>query len=566
MRWADHLILVPVVLPLLAGASMLLFDERRRGLKFTISLVSTGGLLLAALMLMRLADGRAAGWSGSIGVYLAANWPVPFGIALAADRLSALMLMLCALLALASLVFSHARWNRAGVHFHALFQFLLMGVNGSFLTADLFNLFVFFEVMLAASYGLALHGSGAARVVAGMHYIAVNLVASSLFLIGVSMLYAVTGTLNMADLALIVPRVAPGDRMLLEAGAAILAVAFLAKSAAWPLAFWLPATYAAASAPAAAVFAILTKVGIYVILRLWLLLFAADAGDSTGFGRAWLLYGGMATLAFATIGTLASQDLRRLAAYSIIMSSGPLLAAIGFADAAVLAGALYYLVSATLAAGALFLLIELVDRSRTAVSSVLAVTVEAFEAQGALHAEAGAEESEHDDAGVIIPAAMAFLGLSFVSCALLVSGLPPLSGFIAKFALLAAMLPAGARQAAAGAGLETASWLMLALLIVSGLAAAIALMRIGIRNFWVPVQQQPPRLRVIEAAPVAALILLCLAITLQAGPLMRYLDATAGALTRHGEFAAAVTTAQPLPAPGVLPGMQVPPTTGALPR
>ncbi|OJX00609.1 MAG: monovalent cation/H+ antiporter subunit D [Burkholderiales bacterium 70-64] len=544
MRWTDHLILVPVVLPLVAGAAMLLVDEQRRGLKFAISLVSTLGLLAAAIVLMRLADGRLEGWSGSIGVYLAANWPVPFGIALAVDRLSALLLALCAVLALASLVFSHARWNRAGVHFHALFQFLLMGVNGTFLTADLFNLFVFFEVMLAASYGLALHGSGAARVAAGMHYVAVNLVASSLFLLGVSMLYGVTGTLNMADLARVIAHVSPHDRMLLEAGAALLGIAFLVKSAMWPLAFWLPATYAAASAPVAAVFAIMTKVGIYVILRLWLLLFAgAEAGASSGFGRDLLLYGGMATLAFATIGMLASHDLRRLAAYSIIMSSGALLAAIGFGETAVVAGALFYLLSSTLSAGALFLLIELIERTRTAASSVLAVTLEAFEAQGALHAGAGEEAPE--DSGVVIPAAMAFLGLSFVTSALLVAGLPPLSGFIGKFALLAAMLqPAGGQ---AGGGVQPAAWIMLALLLASGLAGAVALMRIGIRTFWVPTRPRVPRLRVIEAMPVAALLLLCLVITVQAGPVMRYLDSAAGALARRDDYVRAVMGAPTVP-------------------
>jgi multicomponent K+:H+ antiporter subunit D len=144
-----------------------------------------------------------------------------------------------------------------------------MGLYGAFLTADLFNLFVFFEVLLAASYGLLLHGSGRARVRRGLHYIAINLFASSLFLIGAAMIYGVTGTLNMADLALKIPLVPEADRGLLHAGAAILAMAFLAKAGMWPLNFWLVPAYSSASAPVAAMFAIMTKVGVYTVLRLW---------------------------------------------------------------------------------------------------------------------------------------------------------------------------------------------------------------------------------------------------------------------------------------------------------
>jgi multicomponent K+:H+ antiporter subunit D len=208
---------------------------------------------------------------------------VPLGIVLVADRLSALMLVLAAAVALASLLFAVARWHLAGVYFHVLFQLQLVGLHGAFLTGDLFNLFVFFEVLLAASYGLLLHGGGLPRVRAGLHYVAVNLVASLLFLIGVALLYGVAGTLNMADLAMKLREVPEGDRGLLHAGAAILAVAFLAKAALWPLNFWLPAAYAAASAPVSALFALLTKVGVYAVLRLWTLCFPASAGASALF-------------------------------------------------------------------------------------------------------------------------------------------------------------------------------------------------------------------------------------------------------------------------------------------
>ena len=165
---------------------------------------------------------------------------------------------------------------------------------------------------------------------------------------------------------------------MLEAGAGILGIAFLVKAGMWPLCFWLPTTYAAASPPVACIFAILTKVGVYVVLRLWLLLFGDDAGTSAQFGGEWLLFGGIATVAFGVIGTLASQDMARLAAFSVLVSSGTLLAAIGMGQIGVTGGALFYLISSTLGIGAFFLLVELVERGREPGADVLAVTREAY--------------------------------------------------------------------------------------------------------------------------------------------------------------------------------------------
>ena len=340
-RFADHLMIAPVVLPLFAGAMMLaLGGERRRNVNAALNVVSTFALVAISIALLRAAD---AAPTGVAGVYRLGDWPAPFAIVLVVDRLAALMLLLTSLLAAAAVVFSLARWHRAGVLFHPLFQFLLMGINGAFLTGDLFNLFVFFEVLLAASYGLALHGSGSARVMAGLHYIVVNLAASLLFLIGVSLIYGVAGTLNMADLAARIPAIRAEDRALLEAGAGILGIAFLVKAGMWPLCFWLPGTYAAAAPPVASIFAILTKVGVYIVLRLWLLLFGDEAGASAQFGGEWLLLGGMATVAFGAIGSLASQDMARLAAFSVLVSSGTVLAAIGMGQVGVTGGALFYL-------------------------------------------------------------------------------------------------------------------------------------------------------------------------------------------------------------------------------
>lgn len=534
-----HLLIVPIVLPMAVGGLMLLLGERRTPLKALINLVSTLALLATAIALLIQAD---SGVPVSVAVYLPANWQAPFGIALAADRLSALMLLITAILAVASLIFSVARWHKAGVHFHPLFQFQLMGLNGAFLTADLFNLFVFFEVLLAASYGLLLHGSGPDRVKAGLHYIAINLFGSTLFLVGVSMIYGITGSLNMADVAMRIGQVAAGDRMLLETGAAILGIAFLIKGGSWPMNFWLPPSYAAASPPVAAVFSIMTKVGIYIILRLSLLLFGDHAGPSEGFARDWLLYTGLITLTFGGVGMLGSQSLGRLAGYSVIVSSGTLLAAIGFGRPGVTGSALFYMLSSTLALGAFFLLLELVERSRSFGADLLAITREAF----GLERPTEADDDVGADAGVAIPAAMAFLGLSFIACTLLVTGMPPLSGFIAKFALLTDILNPSGLTPAVIDPITPSAWAMFGLLIASGLTGVISLTRIGIRTFWAPSGRAVPRLRVIETLPIAALIVLCVLITVKADPIMRYMDAAAVQLHDPRDYIESVLSARQL--------------------
>jgi len=514
--WIDHLVIVPILLPLATSALLLLIAEQRRATKAALALGSLLVLLAVAVVLVHRADTLPP------VVYQLGNWPAPFGIVLVADRLSALMVLLAALLGVAAHLFSLARWHLAGPRFHTLLLVLLMGVNGAFLTGDLFNLFVFFEVFLAASYGLALHGSGTARVQTSLHYIVVNLVASSLFLVGAALIYGVTGTLNMADLAQRIPAVAAGDRALLEAGAAVLGIAFLVKAGMWPLCFWLPRTYGAASAPAAALFAILTKAGIYAVLRVWLLFFGEASGDSAGFGQGWLVVGGLVTLGFGAVGVFGAQELPRLAGFSLIASSGTLLAAIGAGQVAVSGAALYYLVASTLGISALFLLIELVERGRAPGADVLAITAEAF---GSFEAE------EEVEVGRAIPATWALLGLSFLACTLLLAGLPPLPGFVAKLALLDALL--------APSPIGPAAWVMLALLMFSGLATVVAASRTGARIFWAS-SQRPPRVRVLEVAPILLLIACGLALAVQAGPVMRYLDDTARALHAPAEYIDAV--------------------------
>ncbi len=531
LDWKTHLIVAPIVLPLATAAILLLFDERKRKLKMAINSISTLALIAIAVTLAGMASDKAP----DALVYLIGNWPAPFGIVLVLDRLAALMLVLTSLLGMASLSFALAHWHKASPHFHTIFQLLLMGLNGAFLTGDLFNLFVFFEVMLAASYGLALHGSGPARVKAGMHYIAVNLVASSLFLIGVSLIYGVTGTLNMADLAQKISQVAPEDRMLLEAGAAVLGVAFLVKAGMWPLNFWLAPTYTAAAAPVAAVFAIMSKVGIYVLLRLSPLMFGIGAGSSYGFGNEWLYFGGMVTLAFGLIGVVASQAMGRLASYSILVSSGTLLAAVGSGNTAMTGAALFYMVSSTLTIAAFFLLIELIERGQDAAANVLAVTMEAYGDDE--------EEEEDDEVGAVLPATLAVLGTCFGICAILLIGLPPFSGFIAKFLILAAVFNGDGPTPQLAMPVSPASWALIALVLLSGLSALIAMTRTGIRTFWASLEGNVPRVLVREVVPIAGLLAICLALTIEAGPAMRYMDETARSLHNPASYISSVLNA-----------------------
>lgn len=526
--WAHHLIIAPIVLPLVAGALLAVYDERRQFLKGLINLVSTIATLYIAIVLLQRAD------SSATDVYLLGNWPAPFSIVLVLDRLSAMMLLLTAVLACASLIFSLARWHTAGSHFHTLFQFLLMGVNGCFLTGDLFNLFVFFEVMLASSYGLLLHGSGPRRVQASLHYIVVNLTASFFFLVGVSLIYGVTGTLNMADLAVRIPTLSIVNRMLFEAGAAILGIAFLTKAAMWPLGLWLLSAYPAATAPVAAIFAVLSKVGVYVLLRLCPLLFGTPAGETIGYGATLLLVGGLATIAFGMLGVLASQAMTRIASFSLLVSSGTLLAAVGLSDAQITGGALLYLVSSTLTISAFFLLIELIERGQNPGADVIAITAEAL-------GEEEDEEELEEEVGTRFAATPAVLGACFVGCVLLLTGLPPLSGFVAKLALLTALF-APAEQGATS-GIPTANWVFIALLLLSGLTALLALSRVGIRAFWAPIDAVVPRILLVEFVPVVCLLLLTLGLAIKGGPVMRYMAETARAVHAPSSYVDAVLTA-----------------------
>ena len=496
----SHWLIAPIVLPLAAAVLLLVLGRWRPAWQLPVNLAATA--VLVAVCGGLLADAT----DGAVRVYLLGNWQAPFGIALALDRLAALMLLLTAVLALVSLLAAAPRWQARGAFFHPLFQMQLMGLAGAFLTADLFNLFVFFEVLLIASYGLLLHGGGRARLHAGLHYVTLNLVGSALFLLGVSLLYGVTGTLNMADLAVKVAQAADADLALLQAAGLLLLVVFGLKAAVLPLGLWLPTTYAAASAPVAALFAIMTKVGLYAIVRVFSLIFV---GERLAVAQPVLLPLGLVTVLLASLGALSAGTLPRLAGYLTLVSAGTLLAAMGVSAPDALAAALYYLPQSTLAVAALFLLADLIGRQRGPLGGVL-------------------------QAGPAVRQPLLLGGLFLLAGATL-AGLPPFSGFVGKLLIL---------RGAAG---EAGGFALWTVLLLSGLTLVIALSRAGSRLFWKVSPAVPGgRHGLLALAPPVVLLAACLLLALAAAPVVRFTQAAAGQLLAPAAYVTAVLGATPV--------------------
>jgi multicomponent K+:H+ antiporter subunit D len=502
------LLVAPIALPLAAGVLLLFVERASPRMADAVSLAAAAALAILSAVLLRDAD------RGGIGVYLLGNWPAPFGIALALDRLAALLLAVTAGLAVVSLVVACSGCVDRGPHFHPFFQFQLAGLNGAFLTADLFNLFVFFELLLVASYGLLLHGAGSRTLKTGYHYVVVNLAGSALFLIAASLVYGLAGTLNFADLAQRFAVVAAPDRGLVHAAILLLLAVFAIKAAVLPFGFWLPATYAAAPAPVAALFAVMTKVGIYAIVRTTTVLADADDGEVGREAGGWLFAGGIATIIAGALGAVAAGRLKSLAASLVVVSSGVLVAAVALGNSGVLAGALYYLVHSTFAAALLFLLVEPIARLRGATGDRLR------SAAPMAHATP--------------------LGLAFVVAAMAVAGLPPLSGFIGKLFLLDATY-----------GQPHFAWYWAALL-ASGLVATVALARAGSRIFWkAQAATGPAATRIVGAEVLAIGALLCVLAVLafDARSVERYARATAAQLDQPAAYVTAVLGARPVAGP-----------------
>jgi multicomponent K+:H+ antiporter subunit D len=494
----NHWVILPLLLPLVAGILNLLLVKSGPRPQRLVSLIALGGLLPVAILLLRLAD------SGAIGVYQLGNWPAPFGITLVVDRLSALLLLLTAVMSWPVLLYATGGDDRRGHNFHVLFPLQVFGINGAFLTGDLFNLFVFFEILLIASYSLAVYGGGPERIRASLHYVVLNLLGSSLFLVAIGTLYAVTGTLNMADLAVEIATAAPEQVTLLNICALLLLVVFALKAAILPLHLWLPTLYSSITAPVAALFAIMTKVGVYAILRTFTLIYPLNTAPSDVAG--WLLSLALLTLAAGTLGVLGSRRLSSLIAYLVVVSVGTLLAGISMFTVAGITAALYYLPHTTLITAGMFLLADLIARQRGAVADWFS------------------------PGPPMEPRVLPLLGVLFFVGAVASAGMPPLSGFIGKLLLLQAV------------PLKEATWLiwLWTIVLVSGLAALIAFSRAGSLLFWrtkeerVAAREQRLHPRLI--APVTLLLMMGVVMTLFAAPICRYVEATAGQLLTPANY------------------------------
>lgn len=419
------------------GSGSLAHDWRqpwRRGISYVSSILG----LATAINYLIFAS------SGHITVYNLGEWSAPFGIVLVLDRLSAFMLVLTYVLAVPIMWFASKEWDERGRYFHAMFHFLLMGLCGAFLTGDLFNLFVFFEILLMASYVLLLHGQGKARFQLGIHYVTINLLASAFFLIGLGMVYGSVGSLNMADVARLMPLLQPDQHKIAVAGGLLLFVVFGIKAAMLPVGFWLPKTYAVATTPVAAIFTIMTKVGIYSILRVNGTVF--DDAMSREILQAWLLPIGLITSLYGVIGAIGAERLRRFVGFMILSSIGTILIAISLFNTQAWAAALYYLVHSTLIGAAFYILCGWITSQRGVYKDQLKVAPQIKQQK--------------------------VVSIVYFTMALMMAGLPPFSGFFGKVFLLQAT------------GHSNHQILIIIVVLLVSLLSIIAFTRVGFILFW----------------------------------------------------------------------------------
>lgn len=480
----QHLTFLPVLLPMLAGVILLMppFGRNKTSRRITSVVLSSITFFISLALLLKVQ-------SGGTQVYAIGDWSAPFGIVLVADPLSTLLVCLTTLLGLVCVLYASAGDDEKGNFFHPLVHFLVLGVSGAFLTGDAFNLFVFFEVLLIASYSLLMHGGDKRNTRAALQYVIMNLVGSAVFLIALGILYGVLGTLNMADMAQQVSRLQGDDVYLAKIGGLLLLVVFALKGALLPLHLWLPNTYATAMPVVAALFAIMTKVGVYSMMRVYTLIFGEKAGELSHMAQTWLWWLALATIAMGAVGVLASKDLRKLTANLVIISVGTLVALVAVQTIEASAAAIYYLVHSTLVTAALFILADLIGRQR-------------------------GDIADHISAGppVLQPR---LLGICFLVAAVAVIGMPPLSGFIGKVWLLKATLNG------------EYTFIFWPLYLLASLAILLGVAKAGSTVFWHHhgnAIEGIEQTRVHPAQLVALLILVTVAplMTIFAGPLSEY--------------------------------------------
>jgi multicomponent Na+:H+ antiporter subunit D len=437
---------LPVLLPLLGAAAALLIGGRHPRAQRVLSVLVLTAVLVVSVALLVLADADGAA-AVSVG-----GWPVPLGVVLVVDRLSALMLVVAATVALGVLVFAVGQGAADGDEetpisiFHPTFLVLIAGVANAFLAGDLFNLYVGFEILLTASYVLLTLGGSAPRIRAGITYIVVSLLSSLLFLAAIALVYAATGTVNLAQLAVRLAELPAGTQLLLQS---MLLIAFCIKAAVFPLSAWLPDSYPTAPAPVTAVFAgLLTKVGVYAVIRTQTLLFPGGALDDV------LMWAALATMLIGILGAVAQTDIRRILSFTLVSHIGYMVFGISLASQAGLAGAIFYVVHHIAIQTTLFLVAGLVERQGGSTSM--------------------------DRLGGLAVGSPALAILYFVP-AMNLAGIPPFSGFIGKVGLLQA-------------GISDGGWLPVVLVAggaVTSLLTLLAISRVWNRAFWRPRTQEP---------------------------------------------------------------------------
>ncbi|MBN2906293.1 MAG: Na+/H+ antiporter subunit D [Rhodobacteraceae bacterium] len=493
MSW---LLSLPIAIPFATAILAFLLRDARAGR--WISVAGSAVLLLAAVLLMRAtwAEGVIAGQMG--------GWPAPYGITLVADLLSAVMVLITAIIALAVAVYALADIDARMEHlgYHALFNVLIAGVVGAFLTGDLFNLYVWFEVMLIASFGLLVLGGRPEQIDGGVKYVALNLVSTILFLTGIGLLYGMTGTLNMADLSSAVDGV---DQGLLTVVAMLFMIAFGVKAALFPLFFWLPASYHTPAFAVSAVFAgLLTKVGVYALIRMFTLVFDHD----TGFTHQILLWVAGLTMVTGVLGAAAQSDMRKILSFHIVSQIGYMILGLALLTPLALVGAVFYLVHHIVVKANLFLIAGVAQR--------LTGSTE-LSRMGGLYKSAP------------------LLAVLFLIPAFSLAGFPPLSGFWAKFLLVKAAL-------------QAESWVIAAVALIVGLLTIYSMTKIWAAAFWAPhpdgiapsLSRLAPRARAALLAPVAVLAAVTIAIGLAPEPFVQFAEAAAAQILDPSAYVTAV--------------------------
>lgn len=515
--WHAHTPILSILIPAFTSFLLLLLgnpgsgslkQDWRQPWRRGISLGSALLGLITAISYLMIAN------TGQVTVYQLGEWSAPFGIVLVLDRLAAFMLVLNYALAVPVIWYASDNWDTRGRYFHTMFHFLLMGITGAFLTGDLFNLFVFFEILLMASYVLLLHGQGRPRFQLGIHYVTINLLASALFLIGLGMIYGSVGSLNMADVSRLIPTLDSDQHKLAIAGGLLLFVVFGIKAAMLPVGFWLPKTYAVASTPVAAIFTIMTKVGIYAILRVNGTVF--DDAMAQSIFKNCLLMIGLITSFYGVIGAIAAERLRRFVGFMVLSSIGTLLIAIAMLNTQAWSAALYYLVHSTLIAAAFYLFCGWITAQRGSFKDHLKVAPKIKQEKAA--------------------------AFTYFTIALMMAGLPPFSGFLGKVFIL---------QATAEKPYQ--GWIIAVILIVS-LLSIIAFTRVGFILFW---RASPPEENPKESAYIAyqslpdtaphrndkaiyVLLIALMSYVVFAAPIQRYTTSTAQQIQNHALYQQAI--------------------------